>query len=266
MRLKDLIGQGDVLFITFDSLRYDVAARAQTPLLRQWLPNGQWQARHSPGSFTYAAHHAFFAGFLPTPLTGPQGEERLFAARFEGSRTIGPQTFVFEEPDLMAALAGRGYHTICIGGVGFFNQLTPLSQVLPQRFAESHWTPAMGVTSPTSTEVQIALAVQRLQALPPQQRVFLFINISAIHTPNYFYLPGATQDSLASHQAALEYVDGHLGVLFQTMQRRAPTYAILCSDHGTAYGEDSYQGHRLAHPSVWTVPYAEFLLGGVLRL
>jgi|GEM_PF-4288067 hypothetical protein len=29
---------------------------------------------------------------------------------------------------------------------------------------------------------------------------------------------------------------------------------------GTAYGEDGYHGHRLAHPVVWTVPYAEVVL------
>jgi hypothetical protein len=36
----------------------------------------------------------------------------------------------------------------------------------------------------------------------------------------------------------------------------------VCSDHGTAYGEDGYRGHRLGHPVVWDVPYAEFLLEG----
>lgn len=264
MNLNNLIGQGDVLFITLDSLRYDVAARATTPFLRQFLPNGQWEARHSPGSFTYAAHHAFFAGFLPTPLSGPQGQTRLFASRFEGSRTIGKQTFLFDEPDLVTALAARNYHTVCIGGVGFFNHLTALSRVLPSLFAESHWTPSMGVTSPTSTENQVALAVERIQSFPSQQRLFLFMNISAIHTPNHFYLAGAPSDTIASHQAALEYVDRHLPPLFMAMQRRAPTAVIICSDHGTAYGEDGYQGHRLAHPSVWTVPYAEFMLGGLV--
>ena len=48
--------------------------------------------------------------------------------------------------------------------------------------------------------------------------------------------------------------------LFAALQRRGPTLAILCSDHGTTYGEDGYTGHRLAHPVVWSVPYAEFLL------
>ena len=37
-------------------------------------------------------------------------------------------------------------------------------------------------------------------------------------------------------------------------------FAILCSDHGTLYGEDGYVGHRVAHPIVTTVPYAEIVL------
>ncbi len=48
------------------------------------------------------------------------------------------------------------------------------------------------------------------------------------------------------------------------MRRCAPLLCILCSDHGTAYGEDGYHGHRLGHPVVWTVPYAEFLLPEVV--
>ena len=76
--------------------------------------------------------------------------------------------------------------------------------------------------------------------------MFLFLNVSAIHQPNYFYLGDCSPDSLASHAAALEYVDRQLPVLFRAMQRRAPVFCILCSDHGTAYGEDGYTGHRLS--------------------
>lgn len=81
-----------------------------------------------------------------------------------------------------------------------------------------------------------------------------------MHQPNHFYLPGAAADSLASHAAALEYVDRQLPPLCAALQRRGPALCILCSDHGTAYGEDGYTGHRLGHPVVWTVPYAEFVL------
>jgi hypothetical protein len=260
---RDLIGTHDILFITLDTLRYDVAcdllARGCTPNLGAMLPASGWEKRQSPGSFTYAAHHAFFAGFLPTPAE-PGKHARLFAARFPGSETTSAETYVVDAPDIVSGLAAQGYHTVCIGGVGFFNKQSPLGSVLPGLFAESHWTPDLGVTNPRSTEHQIALAVEILERLADSQRLLLFINISAIHQPNYFYLPGAHDDSLESHAAALMYVDSQLPVLFAAMQCRAPTLAILCADHGTAYGEDGYQGHRIAHPVVWTVPYAEFIL------
>lgn len=258
-----LIGTHDVLWITLDTLRYDVAATAQargmTPNLARLLPGGAWELRHSPGSFTFAAHAAFFAGFLPTPAR-PGQHPRLFAARFPGSETTAEGTCMFDAPDVVHGLADRGYHTICIGGVGFFNKRSPLGNVLPGLFAESHWNEALGVTSPDSTERQMALACERLAALPVSQRVLLFINVSALHQPNCIFAPPATADSPATQVTALAYVDGCLPPLLAAMQQRGPTLCLVMSDHGTAYGEEGYCGHRLAHPVVWNVPYAEFVL------
>jgi hypothetical protein len=265
LNARELVGTHNILLLTLDTLRYDVAqaafARGETPNLAALLPAGGWELRHTPGSFTYAAHQAFFAGFLPTPAA-PGRHARLFAARFAGSETSTAETFVFDAPDIVTGLAAIGYHTICVGGVGFFNKQTPLSRVLPDLFAESHWAPELGVTDPRSTEHQVRLAARILDETPPAQRYFLFLNISALHQPNRFYLPGAEQDSLASHAAALAYVDSQVPPLFAALRRRGATLCVLCSDHGTAYGEDGYTGHRLAHPAVWNVPYAEFVLGG----
>jgi hypothetical protein len=258
-----MIGTHDVLWVTLDTLRYDVAvdalARGLTPNLARVLPNRRWERRHSPGSFTYAAHHAFFAGFLPTPAAGGR-HPRLFAARFAGSETTTDHTAAFDAPDVVTGLAQRGYHTVCIGGVGFFNKLTPLGSVLPNLFAESHWSPALGVTDPRSTQHQVELAARIIAELPRLRRLFLFMNVSAIHQPNCIFTPGATEDSPRTMAAALAYADLWLGRLFDVLRRRAPVLAIVCSDHGTAYGEDGYHGHRLAHPTVWDVPYAEFVL------
>lgn len=258
-----LVGTHDVLLVTLDTLRYDVAARlhaaGRTPCLSAFLPPGGWERRHTPGTFTFAAHAAFFAGFLPTPVT-PGRHPRPFALRFPGSETTTAGTAVFDAPDLVAGFRARGYHTVCIGGVGFFNQQTPLGRVLPGLFDESHWAPELGVTDPRSTEHQVDLALRRVAALPPDRRVFLFVNVSAVHQPNRFYLPGAAADTIESHAAALEYADGHLGRLFAGLRARGAWVAVVCSDHGTAYGEDGYVGHRLAHPVVWYVPYAEFVL------
>src|SRR5262245_23565313 len=262
---RQLVGTHDVLFVTLDTLRYDVAARlhaaGRTPRLSAVLPPGGWERRHTPGSFTFAAHAAFFAGFLPTPAR-PGRHPRPFALRFPGSETTTEATAIFDAPDLVTGLRGSGYHTICVGGVGFFNKLTPLGRALPGLFDESHWSPRLGVTDPHSTERQVDLALGRVADQPPGRRVFLFVNVSAVHQPNRCYLPGAAEDCLESHAAALEYVAGQLGRLFAGLRRRGPWLAVVCSDHGTAYGEDGYTGHRLAHPAVWEVPYAEFVLPG----
>lgn len=267
LNANELIGTHDILFATLDTLRYDVAQealrRGRTPNLAALLPGGRWQKRHSPGNFTYAAHQAFFAGFLPTPAR-PGKHPRLFAVRFPGSETTTDHTCVFDAPDIVTGLAGRGYHTICIGGVGFFNKQSPLGCVLPDLFAESHWRPELGVADPHSTENQVALAEDILGRLSCHQRVFLFLNISAIHQPNCTFVEGAVEDSPDTQEAALSYVDRHLPQLFSVMRQRAPLLCILCSDHGTAYGEDGYCGHRVGHSVVWTVPYAEFLMPEIL--
>jgi hypothetical protein len=260
--MKNLIGSTDIVFITLDTLRYDAAQNAwqagQLPTLAPYLGPRGWERRHTPGNFTYAAHHAFFAGFLPTPV-GAGPHPRLYAAAFAGSESIAAHTFVFSEATLPQALTARGYQTICIGGTGFFNRQNELARVLPGLFTEAHWHPDLGVACRNSEEHQIAQAIRSVQSAA-SKRVFLFINIAAIHQPNWFYGAAAAPDTLATHTAALVAVDRALRPLLELMQRRAPTFAIVCSDHGHAYGEDGCFGHRLGHEVVWTVPYAEFML------
>lgn len=259
--MNQIVGQYDIVLITLDTLRYDAAQQlfsaGRLPTLARYLPPDGWELRHSPASFTYAAHQAFFAGFLPTPASnGPH--PRPFAVTFAGSETITADTCVFDHATIVDGLAERGYHTICIGGVGFFNKQTALGSTLPNLFAESHWQPEFGVTDPQSTRLQIRQAQQSLADCPA--RAFLFINISAIHQPNKHYLPDCTSDNLDSHKAALAYVDSELEALFATLRQRGGAWVMICSDHGTCYGDDGFHGHRLAHPAVWQVPYAEFLL------
>lgn len=266
--MNTVVGVDDILMVTLDTLRYDVAcelaAAGRIPNLARHLPGGRWEQRHSPGSFTYASHQAMFAGFLPTPI-GQGPHPRLFAAEFGGSESTADRTFVFAESNIVAGLHNNGYHTVCIGGVGFFNRRGALGSVLPDLFDEAHWSPELGVTSPTSFESQVELTAQIVDGLDPERRLFLFVNVSALHQPNWFHADGATADAgdtRETHAAALEYVDRHIGRLFAAMSSRRRCFAIVCSDHGTAYGEDGYTGHRLGHPVVWTVPYAHFFLDG----
>ncbi len=280
--------------ITLDALRLDVAQQAwrdgQTPFLQSLLLNHRarssarrdwfsedskpvaqepgtnltpdhldgWEARHSPGSFTYAAHAAFFAGFWPTPIA-PGHHPRPFALRFAGSHSINRETCVLEGDNIVTGLKQRGYHTICIGGVGYFNKLNPLGSVFPSLFDESEWRPEFAVSELHSTREQVRQAVTSIVAAPTDQPLFLFINVSATHSPTHFYLKGARTDSTESQVAALAYVDRHLPPLFESLRQRGRGgQAYLMSDHGTLFGDDGYTGHRVGHPAVWTVPYAEF--------
>ncbi len=258
------VGRSNILFATLDTLRYDVAQAmyesGQLPNLARCLPSSGWERRHTPATFTYAAHHAFFAGFLPTPI-GPGSHPRLFASEFGGSETTTQQTFVFPEATLPQALSRMGYHTICVGGTGFFNPSTALGRVLPALFNESHWSHSMSVVDRDSALHQVDCAIQAIQR-QKRKNVFCFINFAAIHQPNWYYSsdvpPVDGRDTMESHAAALVEIDRRIEKLLTCFRERGSLFGLVCSDHGTAYGEGGFWGHRVAHPTVWEVPYADF--------
>jgi membrane-anchored protein YejM (alkaline phosphatase superfamily) len=255
--MNEVVDQDNILFIVLDALRYDVAEdefqKGNLPNIQKLSPSG-WERRESPGSFTYPAHKAFFAGFLPTKI-GVR-TPRLFAADFHGSESTTKDTFTFKETDFISALRNMNYQTCCIGGVGFFNKSTQISKEFPDLFEDSFWSEKLGVTDRDSTEHQFKLAATWLEKT--NDKFCLFINISAIHQPNYFYIRPENFDDLDSHAAALRYVDSQLPILMDAIKSKGKTFCILCSDHGTAYGEDGVWGHRNAHPNVMTVPYTQF--------
>lgn len=280
INMNEIVGQDDILFLTLDTLRYDAAYEEY---LAGNLPNlcadGGWDKRHSPGNFTYSAHHSFFTGFLPTPVEYQPLHKRewLFINEKMGSKVLrGQKAFYYEGKNLVEGLEKVGYKTICIGGVAFFNKMDGLCSVFPDMFGESYWNPRFGVTNPRSAEEQVKLALKLLDKTHKDQRVFLYINFSAIHGPNYYYLDkykdrndsynpnknilASKLDCVESQRAALRYVDSCLEPLFKRMKERNRTFCIALSDHGTCYGEDGYEGHNLAHEVVWTVPYRQFFL------
>jgi arylsulfatase A-like enzyme len=246
-----------ILFVTLDSLRYDVAATAladgATPRLAQLLPGGSWERRWTPGTFTLPAHMAFFSGFLPKQPT-PQQPPRLWECRPPAFKEVDPGTFVFDAPNLLQGLKAHGYRTVCVGGVTYFSRETPLGSVLPDLFDEDHWRPEFCSPEQNSTRHQVdqALAVADRYAGQP---LYLFVNVSATHVPHGHYL-GQSTDTVASQRAALAYADAHLGRLIDQLTARGPWLVIMCADHGDAYGDDGFHGRGIVHPSVTTVPYA----------
>lgn len=263
MDMNSIVGTHHILFITLDTLRHDVAdalfKAGELTGISRYSPTG-WERRHSPATFTYAAHHAFFSGFLPSPV-GTNKASRLFASEFEGSVTIEDSTFTCREATWPQGLLRVGYRTVCVGGVGFFNKQSMLGSVLPSLFETSVWTPSMGVSDRHSTQNQVEWVINYWGACQPDL-CLTFINVSAIHQPNSFYA-GCEHDCILSHGAALKYVDSQLEVLFDKCRSlERPTFTILTSDHGTCYGEDGIEGHRYPHSAVWDVPYMQFTIPG----
>ncbi len=263
--MNQVTGNKDILFICLDALRYDAAvqeeAAGSTPVLNRY---GPWEKCQAPGSFTYPSHHAMFAGFLPCrhDVKNMAERELLFYPTAIGLRRKVPKgAYAFSGSTIMEGLAKDGYDTWCVGGVSFFDNRSDIGRVFPGYFLKSYWSPAFGCTVRESTKNQVDFILKKMEEADKLKRIFLYLNVDAIHYPNYFYLEGSSHDSLMSHAAALRYADTQLGRLFDAWkERRGDAFVICCSDHGTCYGEDGCQFHGIDHPMVHTVPYKHFFL------
>ena len=263
--MDQVVGSQDILLICLDTLRYDVAAEeaaaGNTPVLNRY---GPWEKCQAPGNFTYPSHHAMFAGFFPCRYGAKSLADRelLFFPAMVGMGKKAPAgAFAFSGSTIMEGLEKVGYATWCVGGVAFFDKRSPIGKVFPGYFKKSYWNPSFACPVKESTKNQVDFLLKKISAADKEQRIFLYLNVDAIHYPNYFYADGVSHDNLQSHAAALRYVDRELGRLFAGWKsQRKEALVICCSDHGTCYGEDGCQFHGINHPYVNTVPYKHFFL------
>lgn len=264
VEMNEVVGKKDILLICLDTLRYDVAveeeAAGRTPVLNQY---GSWEKCQAPGNFTYPSHHAMFAGFLPCRYDAKNVADRellFFPKQIGLGNKIPEGAYGFVGSTIMEGLENDGYDTWCIGGVAFFDKRSPIGKVFPGYFQKSYWNPSFACPVKESTKNQVDFILKKLDQAD-EQKIFLYLNVDAIHYPNYFYLEGEKQDSILSHAAALRYVDHELGRLFEGWkEKRKDAFVICCSDHGTCYGEDGCQFHGINHPAVNTIPYKHFFL------
>lgn len=263
--MNQIVGSHDILFVCLDTLRYDIAKQEEqagrTPILNRY---GTWEKCQAPGNFTYPSHHAMFAGFLPCRFDAKNLSDRevlFFPANIGLGRKTPPGAFAFQGATIMEGLEHEGYDTWCVGGVAFFDKRSDIGKVFPGYFHHSYWKPAFSCTVKESTKNQVDFILRKIETIDKKQKIFLYLNVDAVHYPNYFYLEKGKTDSLESHAAALRYVDSELGRLFDGWkEKRSGTFVICCSDHGTCYGEDGCQFHGINHPAVNTIPYKHFLL------
>lgn len=274
--MNEIIGKYHILFVCLDSLRYDVAYEEQenggTPILNRY---GKWRKCQAPGNFTYPSHQAMFAGFLPIDedVLEMKKREKLFFSEDIGMGRKAPEgAYTFQGANWIEGLQKEGYETFCIGGVSFFDKRTDIGKVMPSFFQHSYWNPSFGCKVKESPRNQVDFAVRKIGQISSGQKMMMYLNICAMHYPNFFYLTEdesggerislEKRDSKEAHAAALRYVDKELERLFAAFQKKGDTFVICCSDHGTCYGEDGVWYHGMNHPIVNTVPYKHFILEG----
>jgi hypothetical protein len=244
--MNAVVGHFDILWITFDCLRYDVADAARTICLPAWEP------RETPGTFTLPAHLAFFHGFLPTPPK-PGPHPRLFALEFAGSLSTAVTTYGFDGvPDIITGFAALGYRDVLRGGRRLLQPTQSARRISPGFFQEAISVPDDGRRlRRESTAVQVAAALEWLRGVPQAQPGRRYsCNISATHPPHAHYCGRSGEESIESQTAALCHADSQLPPLLDAMRQRGPGFCLTMGDHGEAYGEDGRFGHRLAHPVV----------------
>jgi membrane-anchored protein YejM (alkaline phosphatase superfamily) len=256
---------------TYDSCRYDVLVEADTPVLDSFA---QVRRAQSPANFTYAAHHAFFAGILPH-VVDPVPYYNRFTKQLMGIAGVGETNVVKDalvslpsEENLIEAFRADGYRTIGTGAMNWFRQ-APLRTGF-DRF----------LFTGTDAERQIDFLIE---SLPDRGPFFGFVNFGETHAPFSYrgkpdrcpvdvrarvvVWPPVEQGPVGRdneafwHQArAAEFLDRQLGVLLSALPES--TIVVLCGDHGECFGEDGYWGHGFNHPMVLEVPLAIFALDG----
>lgn len=270
----------NLIFITFDSCRYDSFVNAQTQRIGKL---GEVEKRYSFASWTYPSHAVYLMGACPHK--SPKG---VFAsevyrddfAKWAGRLNIPNITFKQFVPrlSLAAFLRTHGYFTRAMVSLPVLNQTT----VLNQHFDSWELMPSHNDFN----------AMIEKMTFDTDRPTFYFLNVGETHYP--YTLPGESAESLPrihgvhgvfkhmddllgkeqSEEASeffnmdqleilkekqrtnVEYLDG----LFEKLYAKVPknTYFIVTSDHGECFGEEGYFGHGpVMHEKVFEVFFIE---------
>ena len=276
----------NLLFIVFDSCRYDSFASAKTPNISAL---GKSERRYSFASWTIPSHHVYMMG--ASPHTSPKG---VFASEVYKQDFLkwGPR---LEIPDisfkkfvpklsLPAFLKEHGYQTHALVSLPVLNQATVLNNHFDRyKLMESH----------NDFNAMIDLLV-----FDDQAPSFYLLNVGETHYP--YTLPGESGDNLPRIHGAhgvfkhlddlvvsgddghseqekffdmetmlslkekqrknVEYLDGLFEKLYEALPKN--TYVIVTSDHGECFGEEGYFGKGgVMHEKVFEV----FLVEGRIK-
>jgi arylsulfatase A-like enzyme len=272
-----------LLFIVFDSCRFDTFLEARTPNIDRL---GETQRRYSYASWTVPSHTVYLMGQTPH-----KNEPRVFAsevykkdfAHWSNRLQIPDISFKAFVPrlSLPAFLRGHGYRTHALVSMPVLNQTTILNSHFDRyRLMDRH------------NDFNAMIDALEFDASQPS---FHLLNVGETHYP--YTLPGESNDLPILHgihgvykhmddllvrsddqslsdqhqdffdrdamntlkdkqRSNIEYLDA----LFEKLYERVPanTHIMVMSDHGELFGEDGFFGHGpIIHEKVFEVFFVE---------
>jgi hypothetical protein len=293
--VKKMFGAGqaqrnNIVFIVFDSCRWDAYQAARTPNLDRI---GKAERRYSYASWTSPSHYTFLMGMVPHQSPRGVFASNVYREEFAlWSRRLNVADVEFAKfvPQLSLPLflKSQGYRTEGVVSLPVLNPMTNLS-VGFDRYE----------LAPSHNDLQkIFDGEGAMPGITPDKDApaFYFINTGETHYP--YLLPGETaedlphisgvhgvfkslDDFLKNPAEALQKQDKdefftpqqfkafydkqvacveHLDAVVGRFMDRCPqnTYFMIMSDHGELFGEDGYFGHGpIFHEKVFEVFYLE---------
>ena len=293
--VKRMFGAGqavrnNIVFIVFDSCRWDAYEAARTPNLDRI---GKAERRYSYASWTSPSHYTFLMGMVPH--RSPKGvfasnvyreEFALWSQRLN----VADVEFAKFVPQLSLAhfLRSQGYRTEGVVSLPVLNPMTNLSVGFDRyELAPSHNdlakildgdgafaginpskdAPAFYFLNTGETHYPYLLPGETAQDLPHISGVHgVFKNLDdflknpseALHRQDKdaFFTPEQFRAFYDKQVACVEHLDAVVGRFMDRCPQN--TYFMIMSDHGELFGEDGYFGHGpIFHEKVFEVFYLE---------
>jgi hypothetical protein len=267
-----------LVFIVFDSARFDAVAAART----RWLKRlGKLERRFSYASWTSPSHFSYLMGQLPH-----ESPKKVFASRayeqelLKWNRRLGIKGVSFgqflPELSLPKVLKHHGYRTHAMVSMPVLNPSTPMAlffdtyELMPQhnrfdlmieKLDFSGGTPRFYFLNVGETHYPYALPGQVDEKLPRihgVHGVFKHLGDPAKKAADRSrWFTARELKSLRHRQIeCVEYLDALLERAFEKCPRG--THFIVTSDHGELFGEDGFFGHGpIMHEKVFEIPFVE---------
>ena len=275
-------GARNLVFVVFDSLRYDswLDARPQT-----LAALGDVERRWSYASWTAPSHYNLLMGLLPHSSPPEVYASEYYKEDFlRYSERLGVEGMQFSKvlPSLFLPTYlkhGLGYRTHAMVSLPVLNRHTVINrdfdtyELMPRHNDMAAMLDQMSFSDDRPSFYLLNVGETHYPYALPDEDPELWPRISGVHgvvkqldhddagdapstEPREFF-DQTTMEELRSRQvAAVEYLDTVMARLFDRLP--ADTWVIVTSDHGELFGEDRYFGHGpIAHEKVFEVPFVE---------